>query len=296
MRKLTVLLALLVLVPVLGAQQRPAITGIAFVRVQVADPAAAAQVYSHDMGFVRTTVGKTDFYSVSDSQWFEVQPLQGDPHAARLLAVAFTTRDLKGLEAYLQAQHQQILPQAEPHTFGVKDPEGNLIIFVQEGSGHPGARTPDPRATSHRIIHAGFLVRDSDREAKFYIGLLGFHPYWHGGRNAATTDWRSLQVPNGTDWLEFMLNAPATPDLKTLGVMDHFSLGVVNMETTIAKLAANQCKSAACGHPQLGLDGKMQLNLFDPDLTRIEYMEFKPLTAPCCSPFTGKMPGEVEDK
>jgi len=35
--------------------------------------------------------------------------------------------------------------------------------------------------------------------------------------------------------------------------------------------------------PLLGLDGKWQLDLYDPDGTRAEVMEFLPVKAPCCS-------------
>ena len=42
----------------------------------------------------------------------------------------------------------------------------------------------------------------------------------------------------------------------------------------------------------MGRDGKWQLNLYDPDFTRIELMEFKPIEKPCCSEFQGRHPGE----
>ena len=41
----------------------------------------------------------------------------------------------------------------------------------------------------------------------------------------------------------------------------------------------------------MGRDGKWQLNLYDPDDTRIEFMEFTPKEKPCCSEFTGPHPG-----
>jgi hypothetical protein len=42
----------------------------------------------------------------------------------------------------------------------------------------------------------------------------------------------------------------------------------------------------------MGKDGKWQLNVFDPDLTRVELMEFKPVEKPCCSGFTGPHPSQ----
>ncbi len=40
--------------------------------------------------------------------------------------------------------------------------------------------------------------------------------------------------------------------------------------------------------PKIGRDGKWQLNLYDPDWTRVEMMEFKPVQKPCCSPMLGQ--------
>jgi hypothetical protein len=42
--------------------------------------------------------------------------------------------------------------------------------------------------------------------------------------------------------------------------------------------------------PQMGKDGKWQANLYDPDGTRVELMEFQPVTKPCCSAFTAASP------
>ena len=39
-----------------------------------------------------------------------------------------------------------------------------------------------------------------------------------------------------------------------------------------------------CQPPKIGRDGKWQLNLYDPNLTRVELMEPKPVETPCCSP------------
>jgi len=44
------------------------------------------------------------------------------------------------------------------------------------------------------------------------------------------TDWFALQVPDGTDWIEYMLNQPEHADLQLTGVMNHISLGVSDMK------------------------------------------------------------------
>jgi hypothetical protein len=42
--------------------------------------------------------------------------------------------------------------------------------------------------------------------------------------------------------------------------------------------------------PHIGRGGKWQLNLYDPDDTRVELMEFAPVQKPCCSEYTGPHP------
>ena len=214
-----------------------------------------------------------------------------------MAAVGFTTRDAAALERYLAAHGITAELPLKAGEFGVRDPEGNLVIFVQAGSNKLVAKAPiSPNAASRRMIHAGFIVRDAAKEDVFWRDLLGFRPYWHGGRTEDRVDWQSAQVPDGTDWVEYMLNASPAPTLKQAGVMDHVSLGVAHMTDAIAQLQKNKCEGTACTESKVGRDGKVQLNLYDPDLTRVEFMEFTPAQEPCCSPFTGKNPGPEEDK
>jgi catechol 2,3-dioxygenase-like lactoylglutathione lyase family enzyme len=292
------------------AQQRPAITGIAFARMYSSNPPASDDFYKM-LGLapeplIKTPQGDLQRFSVSDSQWVEVIPLPTPAPAARLAAVAFTTRNAGQLEKYLRAKGVEIIEPLKTGEFTVLDPEGNRVIFVQAGSHKEatGNRDGVGETTSRRIIHVGFEVHSADAEDHFYKEILGFHDYWHGGMTPAKTDWVSLQVPDGTDWLEYMLSRTTSPDpvanLRETGVLDHFSLGVSTMKPVVDELARNGCgktsEAGNCARTQMGKDGKVQLNVFDPDFTRVEYMEFKPTGTPCCSEFKGRQPSEVEDK
>jgi catechol 2,3-dioxygenase-like lactoylglutathione lyase family enzyme len=287
--------AFLVAVNTLGwSQQRPAITGIAFVRVYAGDAAASAKFYGKTLGFSSAKAGAITRYPVNDSQWIEVAPLPSPAPPTRLEAVGFTTRDARALETYLKAHSVEIVDPLRHGRFSVRDPEGNLIVFVQQVKG-PAIPTPVPAtAVSHRIIHAGFVVKDRATEDRFYRDLLGFRPYWHGGPDDTKTNWVSQQVPDGSDWLEYMLNIRPDATLKQLGVSDHMSLGVAHMSDAIAALERNHCEGPSCTASKTGRDGKVQLNLYDPDLTRVEMMEFQPAEKPCCSEFTAKHPTEKE--
>jgi catechol 2,3-dioxygenase-like lactoylglutathione lyase family enzyme len=296
MRRATILLLFLLSATFYTSpQERPAITGIAFVRIYTADASVSAAFYIKTLGFDHVEGKGITRYSVNDRQWLEVEPLPSPAPTSRIAAVAFTTRDAAALQRYLKA-HSIAMAQPLAHgTFGIHDPEGNLILFVQEGNKPAGLPRPSPNATSRRIIHAGFMVKDAAAENSFYRELLGFRPYWHGGMHDAT-DWVSIQVPNGTDWIEYMLNAGPNPSAHQLGVMDHFSLGVNHMSDALQTLARNHCEGPNCSKSQMGRDGKVQLNLYDPDLTRVEFMEFQPSGEICCSPFTGTHPSEAESR
>lgn len=294
MRKALVLVLLSAATCLGWSQKRPAITGIAFVRVYASEAPETAKFYGKTLGFSSSRAGAITRYPINDSQWIEVAPLPSPAPASRLQAVGFTTRDVHALENYLKAHSVQIVDPLHNGWFSVRDPEGNLIVFVQQVKG-PAIPTPVPStAVARRIIHAGFVVKDRAKEDTFYRDLLGFRPYWHGGRNDTTTDWVSAQVPEGSDWLEYMLNISPDATLKQLGVSDHMSLGVTHMSDAIAALERNHCEGPNCTASKAGRDGKVQLNLYDPDLTRVEMMEFEPSQKPCCSEFTAKHPTEHE--
>ena len=293
----TLLLACLLSASALAQQPtRPPITGVAFARFYTTDPTAAQKFYGTTLGFEGKEVDGMWLYPVNHSQWIELLTTPPPQPNVRMAAVAFTTTDAAKLERYLKAHNIKPAVPLKQGQFGVRDPEGNLVIFVQQGSEKPVATAlSSPNAPSTRIIHVGFMVTDRAKEDAFWQQILGFRPYWHGGPNPGVDNWVSIQVPDGTDWLEYMLNNGPNPTLQHAGVMDHFSLGVPHMNDAVAALARNHCEGPNCTKSQLGKDGKVQLNLYDPDQTRVEFMEFTPTQEPCCSPFTGKHPSPTDE-
>jgi catechol 2,3-dioxygenase-like lactoylglutathione lyase family enzyme len=300
MKKILGLACLCAITSTLLAQQasRPAITGIAFARFYTTDPAGAQKFYGDTLGFERKQVGGVWLYPVNHAQWIEVLTTPPPQANVRMDAVAFNTANAAQLVRYLESKGVKPDQPLKNGQFGVRDPEGNLVIFVQHGSEKPVATAPaSSSATSTRIIHVGFMVNDRDKENTFWQGILGFRPYWHGGpKDDGVTNWVSMQVPEGSDWLEYMLNTGPNPTLHQSGMMDHFSLGVAHMGDVVAALARNHCEGANCGKTQIGRDGKVQLNLFDPDQTRVEFMEFTPVQEPCCSTFTAAHPTATEPR
>jgi catechol 2,3-dioxygenase-like lactoylglutathione lyase family enzyme len=212
----------------------------------------------------------------------------------RMDHVAFATSDCAALLSYLRAHGVQV-PESLSHlkngspNFIVSDPEGHKVEFIQPRRGRNEIMR-DP--VSHHMIHVGFIVHDRDAEDHFYRDILGFHLYWQGGMQTGKNDWVAMQVPDGTDWLEYMLNVEPNADQHTMGVMNHISLGVKDIKEAQARLEKHGWKPHGEEKAQMGRDGKWQLNLYDPDFTRIELMEFKPVEKPCCSEFQGKHPSD----
>lgn len=283
-------------IPSHAQQKRPAITGISHMTIYAADPEASRKFYVGELGFLEgtpTSEGEARYFA-SSKQYVVVSKLPAEHGISRLKAVYFNTNDAEGLRRYLKAQGiavpDQVTHQPDGRTaFLVKDPEGNTIGFEQIGKKTTQLSPNNP--TSTRMIHIGFAVHNREAEDNFYQKLLGFRPYWHGGmKETGPDDWVSLQVPDGTDWLEYMLSGPPTPTQRSLGVLNHFSLGVVDINNAAQKLEEHGWHESQGEHRQEGRDGKRQLNVYDPDLTRVEFMEFQPFKAPCCSAFTASHP------
>ena len=277
---------------------RPAITGISHIAVYAAAPEKSEHYYVHDLGAVKGPDPENPRgvrYYFSNTQFVEVLPLPaGPPSINRLDHVAFTTQDIQALRAYLVG-HKVAVSREGSQWLDVTDPEGNRIEFVQPPAA-PAMEVP-PNPLSSHIIHVGFIVHDRAREDAFFRTVLGFRPYWLGGMQETQVSWISQQVPDGTDWLEYMIvgtpgghGIPSDMKATTLGVLNHFSLGVPSAEGAYTLLWNGGRLEGQTELPKIGRDAKWQLNLFDPDGTRTEIMEFHAIGKPCCSPFTASDP------
>jgi len=284
---------------------RPPITGVSHIAVYAATPAKSERFYLHDLGGVKgedPENPKGVRYYFSPTQFVEVLPLPVAPERSainRLDHVAFSTTDAQGLRTYLASKQAAVPTQITTgrdgsQWFDVTDPEGNKIEFVQ-----PPANTPTVPVNplSSHIIHVGFIVHDRAREDSFFRTVLGFRPYWFGGNEDDKPTWISQQVPDGTDWLEYMIvgtpsgrGIPAAMKAADLGVLDHFSLGVPSTEVAYTLLWNGSRLDGQTNTPKIGRDAKWQLNLLDPDGSRAEIMEFHAIGKPCCSPFTAADP------
>jgi len=292
-------------VTLLGAKAppgpRPAITGISHLAVYARDPAKSEHFYTHVLGARKGADPENPAgirYYLSAHQFVEVLPAPAGQGPSVLAHVGYVTADAAALRVWLAdagVRGMKALQRSGEgdRWFALRDPEGNEVQFVQPASASAAAV---PGAISGRIIHVGHSVHDRAKQDGFYRRLLGFRPYWYGAFEPDKVDWVSQQLPDGRDWLEYMMVGPGSDvplskvDARQLGVLNHLSLGVPNMQAAVTALYRENRLSERHDGPQMGLDGKWQANLYDPDGTRVELMEFQPVTKPCCSPFTAESP------
>jgi catechol 2,3-dioxygenase-like lactoylglutathione lyase family enzyme len=290
---------------VFAAVERPKITGVSHLSVYSSDPVATEHFYVHDLGATKGADPQNPQgvrYYFNAIQFVEVLPLPsgGDPKN-RFDHAGFNTANAEQMRRYL-AEHNVAVPPAVTAAsdgsfyFEVKDPEGNRVQFIQPPA-HPAAVPANP--LSRHIIHVGYIVHNPALEDGFFHDVLGFRPYWHGGMKEDSLDWISSQVPDGFDWVEYMTakgpektGIPAAMSKDSVGVLDHFALGMQNAEQAMNILYAGDRLGTKHSDPKIGRDGKWQINLYDPDGTRAELMEFQSAVKPCCSPFLAASPTE----
>ena len=306
MKKAALILAsLLLCFPVLAKRKppkRPRLLAIAGVTIYVSDIPEARKFYlklvdpDHVCDYCEQVPSR--FLLLPSGQRITLEKMPTPPPADLLADISFLTDDLEGFKRFLNFKKVDFNEVKKKHTGDLvrlllQDPEGHHISITDSYNLansedlNAGLAPPNP-ANPVRIIHAGFVVNDRDATDRFYKDLLGFRPYWHGGMKDDQTDWVAMQVPDGTDWVEYMLRIAPNADKHTLGVMNHISLGVPGIHAIQQQIIKAGVKPGE--EPKIGRDGKWQLNLYDADDTRIEFMEFKPVEKPCCSEFTGAHP------
>jgi catechol 2,3-dioxygenase-like lactoylglutathione lyase family enzyme len=304
MNQISPFLAVCLFCSSLGAQDksaRPKITGIDHVRIYVTDLDKSRRFYAKlfgvrpDGGACNDKSGRCFTVGWEKDQRIELEPAPAAGTVNWVAEIALATDDIEKMRSYLVAhgvtagkisKYAYAEHSLEDH-FEVRDPEGTAISFIQRFAhaiADPGSGDP----FHVRILHAGFVVKDLAVENHFYLDLLGFRLYWQGGFKDDALDWYEIEVPDGDNWLEYMLNIPANADHRELGVQNHFSLGVKDIRATAQQLRKNGLQEF--DGPEIGRDGKWSLDAYDPDGTRIEFMEFTPAQNPCCHPYMADHP------
>jgi len=272
------------------APRRPKILGVAHIALFVSDLEKARAFYRGLLGFdepftLPAADGAVDiaFVKINDRQWIELfnRPTNAE---GQLNHIALYTDSADRMRDYLASRGVTVPDRvAKGRTgnknFTVKDPDGHTVEIVEyQPDSWTGADTgkhlPDGRLSS-RALHVGILSGGLDRSLAFYGDLLGFQEFWRGNAvTSKTLSWVNIRVPDGSDYVELMLYDQLPPPANR-GSAHHLCLEVPDVEKAVAALDARPLRSSYTRDVAIrtGVNRKRQVNLFDPDGTRIELME-----------------------
>jgi catechol 2,3-dioxygenase-like lactoylglutathione lyase family enzyme len=275
----------------LAAQEvpRPRITGVAHIALYVQDIEKSRQFYKDFLGYGEPfSLDNPDgslsltFIKINDRQYLELFP-EREPGTDRLHHIAIETDDAEGMRRYLASKGVAV-PATVPKgrsgnsNFNVKDPDGHTVEIVQyEPDGWSlrdrGKAMPAARISGH-MLHVGIIVNSLEPAMGFYRDILGFAEIWRGSRSDKVLNWVNMKVPDGEDYVEFMLHDPVPPPNRR-GVAHHICLSVPDIEQSAALLRDRARETGYTREMQIqtGINRRRQLNLYDPDGTRTELME-----------------------
>ena len=267
----------------LQAQQRPRILGISHIALKASNVEKSVAFYRDFLGYAEEgRLRHLDDDSlllvvvkVSDDQWLEIFDGARLAGKDRIYQVALRVDDAEAMRTHLERKGFKVPAALKPGQtknlgFTVTDPYGYIIEFVQyQPDGWTlrdrGKFLPDSRVSDH-ISHAGVITDDVAAANHFYAETLSFKETWRGAANTNSLSWINMRVPDGADYVEYMLHTNADP---------HFCLVVPDLEKAKTSLEQRPYR-ATYGKPlevHIGKNRKRQLNLFDPDDIRVELME-----------------------
>ena len=275
-----------------GTTARPHILAVSQVALYVHDIGVSRRFYHDFLGFDESyTLTRPDgslraaLIKINDRQSIELIP-ENAPNTDRLNHIALETDNAEGMRLYLKSRGFKVpdhltLSEINSANFWVNDPDGHPVEFQQYlpdswVARDTGKHLPDTRIATE-MSHAGVMVRHLDAAMKFYGDVLGCNETWRGSGSGKVLSWVCMTVPDGTDWVEFMLYS-LPPPLAKIGVNHHLCLIVPDVAKAGAILSARPLPPGAQLSAKIlvGTDRKRQIHVFDPDGTRIEIMEPAP--------------------
>lgn len=268
---------------------RPKITGVAHIALFVSDIGKARTFYKDLLGYeepfqLNGKDGKLDltFIKINERQYIELFP-EKEANTDRLNHISVETDDAEAMRRYLASKGVKVPDKVNKVrignlAFNVKDPDGHTVEFVQytrDGwSARERGKFLGANRISTRMMHLGILVGSLDASLKFYRDILGFTEFWRGTRDPKMLSWVNMRVPDGEDYIEFMLY-DKLPEPTKRGSAHHICLEVPDMQKALAEVERRKAK-VSYDRPleiRTGVNRRRQLNLFDMDGTRTELME-----------------------
>jgi catechol 2,3-dioxygenase-like lactoylglutathione lyase family enzyme len=300
------LVLILAVATIAPAAERPPITGLSHIALYCHEIEKSRAFYKDFLGFAEPfslnnpdNSLKLTWIKINDDQTIELFP-EKEGGSDRLYHIAVLTPDASAMREYLAGKGVTVPDKVPKGKIGnsnyfIKDPEGNTLEIVHyEPDGwtlqNKGKFLPETRIST-KMAHVGVLVGDLGAAQKFYGDILGFKETWRGAKKPEVLSWVHEQVADGSDFVELMLYSDL-PAPNARGRYHHLCLEVPDIEKAKSILAERVAK-IGYARPleiQTGVNKKRQLNVYDPDGTRVELMEPTTVDGSSAPPSTAPPP------
>jgi lactoylglutathione lyase len=290
-----------------GTPSRPKILGIAHIAFYVSDLGKAREFWTDFLGYQEVFhLNKPDsnevriaFIKINDYQYIEL--FNEKPRGEMMVNhISFYTEDAQKMRDYLASKGVKV-PDTVPKgktgnkNYNITDPDGNIVEVVEYmpdswTAREKGRFLPATRISDH-IPHVGALIGPVSAAKAFYEGVLGFQEIWRGGGSEdKPLSWINERVPDGKDYLEFMLHG-VKPEPERYGTRNHLALEVPDCARAVEILKARPAsKDFRMEDMKTGVNRKRQVNIYDPDGSRVELMEPTTIDGKPTPPSTAKPP------
>jgi len=264
--------------------KRPRILGVAHIGFYAHDIERSRAFYTGMLGFQEPYSLKNpdiNFFKINDHQYVELFP-EKEPNTDRLVNIGLETDNAEQLRKYLVSRGVPVPDRVAKNRIGnrtltVTDPDKHTVEFVQY---EPGGRTMrekgkfmDDRRISTLTTHVGIIVHELEPALKFYRDILGFSEIARAGPNKEKPHLVYLKVPDGDNWVEFMLYYDQFPDLARLGVYHHMGMMVeTDLAKSVAIFEASHARKSYTRPIEVRGTPPWQFQIYDPDGSRTEVM------------------------
>lgn len=266
--------------------------GLAHVGFRVSDLDKARTFYHGVLGYeeafdLKGRDGQVSiaFFKINDNQFIEIMPGIPDGTTVMMTHIAFLTDDIDKLHKLMEdrgvAPGKINLGKGGERNFAVRPPPGQNLEFLEFTQYMPkglhmqskGKSLGEQRISTH-LEHAGIIAKDFETARHFWVDQMGFTIAWDYKKDGERTQLLHLRMPGPSgDYVEIG-NPQKPPQGKWIGVEAHIALTVPDIQAANEE-AKQHNYTGDLKPPLFGADDRWQLNLYDPNGSRVECMSPK---------------------
>ena len=286
------LIYLCILACAASAEDLP-LLGLAHVGFRVGDLEQARTFYHGVLGYEEAFDLKAPdghialaYFKVNDNQFIEILPGIPAGKTVMMTHIAFYTDDIEKLHKMMEERGLSPVKINQGkdgnRNFGIRPPPGQNLEFLEFVQYMPegwhlqskGKSLGEHRISTH-LEHAGIIATDFETARHFFVDQLGFTITWDYKKDGVRTNLLHLRMPGPSgDYVEIG-NPVKPPAGRWIGVEAHIALTVPDVPAA-QKLVVEHGYTGDLKPPLFGADDRWQLNLYDPNGSRVEFMSPKP--------------------